>query len=156
MGGGRWPSSIGAMARAKVTEMPESSRAAGRALGVLFMIGGALGALTLLLPHPATFHDGALWGNTVLAFVAGGVLVAVARHFPVWFLHLTLAIGTLVITRAVYYSEEPSGYYAFYYIWVGFYAFFFFGRAGGLFHMTIVGGAYAWALSEVSQSTGLS
>src|SRR5690349_18177071 len=115
-------SGLGGMARMPV----ENSRVVALALGALFMSGGALGALTLLLPHPAAFDDQALWSNVALAFVAGALIALLARGFPKWALQIVLALGTIVISRAVYFSMEPSGYYAFYYIWVAFFAFFFF------------------------------
>jgi diguanylate cyclase (GGDEF)-like protein len=145
------------LARKRVFRLPgESPVAATLALGVLYFAGGALGGLTLLLPHPATFDDTALWSNVGLAFVSGVVLLVIARGVPRWAVQVLLAIGTLVITRAVYYSMEPSGYYAFFYVWVGLYAFFFFGRFWGLVQMAILGGSYAWVLTQVPQSTGLS
>ena len=32
-------------------------------LGALFLAGASIGALSLLLPHPSEFDDGAIWTN---------------------------------------------------------------------------------------------
>src|SRR5204863_1514905 len=58
-----------------------------------------------------------------------------------------------VVTRAVYYGHDPSGYYTFWYLWIGIYAFFFFGRRWGAVQVGFVAAAYAWVLAQDSGST---
>ena len=60
-----------------------------------------------------------------------------------------LFVGTLIVTRAVFYGEDPSGYYTFWYLWIGVYSFFFFGRAWGLAQMAAIAATYAWVLMEL-------
>ena len=43
---------------------------------------------------------------------------------------LCVLAGTIVVTRAVYYGHDPSGYYTFWYLWIGVYASSSSGRAG--------------------------
>src|SRR5438128_1461715 len=81
-------------------------------LGVLFTVAAALGAFTVLLPHPAAFDDPALLGNCAVAAVAGIAIVALAGRLPTWSLPICVAFGTLAITRAIYYSHEGSAYYS--------------------------------------------
>jgi diguanylate cyclase (GGDEF)-like protein len=122
-------------------------------LGGLFVAGATIGALSLVLPHPSSFDEPALWSNVAVAAVAGGVLLALRNRLPVWSLPYIVLAGTAVVTRAVYYGHDPSGYYTIWYLWIGVYAFFFFGRRWGLIQMAVVGAAYAWVLNELSSST---
>jgi len=131
----------------------DDPRTMAHLLGVLFVAGAALGAFTLLLPHPRQFDDTALLGNVLLAFVAGVAIVAAAGKLPPWSLQVCVAIGSLTVTRAIYYSHEPDAYYSFFYLWVTLYAFYFFGRLWGFVQMAIFGAAYAWVLTEIPSST---
>lgn len=122
-------------------------------LGVLFVAGAALGAFTLLLPHPHQFDDTALLSNVGLALVAGLAIIAAAGVLPAWSIQICVALGTLTVTRAVYYSHEPNSYYSFFYLWVTLYAFYFFGRFWGMVQMGVLGAAYGWALTQIHTST---
>jgi diguanylate cyclase (GGDEF)-like protein len=122
-------------------------------LGGLFLAGAAIGTLSLILPHPSTFDSPGLWSNVVLAFVAGVVLLALRNRIPAWSLPLFVLAGTAVVTRAVYYGHDPSGFYTIWYLWIGVYSFFFFGRRWGAVQMAAVGLAYGWVLTELSGST---
>jgi diguanylate cyclase (GGDEF)-like protein len=124
-----------------------------KVLGALFLAGGAIGALSLVVPHPSEYDSGALWGNVALAFVAGAAVLLARQRLSVWSLQLCVLAGTIVVTRAVYYGHDPSGYYTFWYLWICVYAFFFFGPRWGALHVGVVGAAYAWVLTEVSSPT---
>ena len=122
-------------------------------LGGLFLAGGTIGGLSLLLPHPSSFDSPALWSNVVLAYLAGVALLLVRNRLPAWSLPLIVLGGTAVVTRAVYYGNDPSGYYTIWYLWIGVYAFFFFGRRWGAIQMAAVGAAYGWVLTQLSGPT---
>jgi diguanylate cyclase (GGDEF)-like protein len=123
------------------------------AMAVLFLAGGAIGAISLLLPHPASFNEPALWTNVGVAFATALLLAILAGRLPPWTLHLLLAAGTIVVTRAIYYSGANGGFYTYFYVWVGLYAFFFFGRFWGALHMLLVGATYAWVLDQGALSS---
>ena len=110
-------------------------------------------ALSLLLPHPSSYDAPGLWSNVVLAYVAGVVLLLLRNRLPGWSLPLIVLAGTAVVTRAVYYGHDPSGYYTIWYLWIGVYAFFFFGLRWGLIQMAAVGAAYGWVLTEIEGPT---
>ena len=123
------------------------------ALGVLYLAGAAIGALSLVLPHPSGFEVPELWSNVGIAFAAGAALLAVHRLTPVWALQVAVLGGTLVVTRAVYYGGDDSGFYTFWYLWVGVYAAFFLGARALAGHLAAIGAAYAWALAVLDGST---
>jgi diguanylate cyclase (GGDEF)-like protein len=122
-------------------------------LGMLFVAGGTIGGLSLLLPHPSAFDSPALWSNVVIAYVGGVVMLALRNRLPSWSLPIIVLAGTALITRAVYYGHDPSGYYTIWYLWIGVYAFFFFGLRWGLIQMAAVGAAYGWVLTELGGAT---
>jgi diguanylate cyclase (GGDEF)-like protein len=122
-------------------------------LGVLYLAGATIGALSLILPHPGEFDSPALWSNTAIAYFAGAGLLLFRRELPAWVVQLMVLAGTVVVTRAVYYGNDPSGYYTVWYLWVGVYSFFFFGRRWGAAQLAFVGAAYAWVLTELDGSS---
>jgi len=122
-------------------------------LGVLFLAGATIGAFSLILPHPEAFDSPALWTNVGIAYVAGAGLLLLRGVLPAWAMQLAVLAGTVVVTRAVYYGDDPSGYYTVWYLWIGVYSFFFFGRRWGLAQVAFVGVAYAWLLSELPGSS---
>ena len=129
--------------------MPEEDpRTMALAIAALFAAGGAIGAISLLLPHPASFNESALWSNVALSVAASVALAALAGRLPPWSMQLVLAAGTLLVTRAIYLSGANGGFYTFFYVWVGLYAFFFFGRTWGAAHILLVGVSYAWVIGE--------
>jgi diguanylate cyclase (GGDEF)-like protein len=134
----------------------DDSRTMALLLGALFIAAAVLGAFTLLLPHPQQFDDPALLSNCAAALLLGAVILTSGGKLPRWFLQICVALGSLAITRAVYYTHDANDYYSFFYLWVTLYSFYFFGRLWGLVQMTILGGAYAWVLTQVPTSTRVS
>ncbi|HEX2015881.1 MAG TPA: sensor domain-containing diguanylate cyclase [Solirubrobacteraceae bacterium] len=123
-----------------------------RALGCLYMAGAAIGSASVLLPHIASANVAALWTNIGLAG-AGGVLgLLVLRRAPRWVFHVALVTGTLVITRAIYYSGDGSSFYSIWYVWVALYAFYFFRRFEAIAHVLVVGAAYAVVLDLTGEA----
>jgi diguanylate cyclase (GGDEF)-like protein len=122
-------------------------------LGGLYIAGATIGALSLVLPHPAAFDEPGLWSNVVVAYVAGTALLLLRSRVPVWAMQVFVLMGTLIVTRAVYYGDDPSGYYTIWYLWIGVYAFFFFGVRWGALQLAAAGAAYAWVLADLDGST---
>jgi diguanylate cyclase (GGDEF)-like protein len=131
----------------------QHSRTMAAVLGVLFLAGATIGALSLVLPHPSEYDASGLWSNVVLAYIGGAALLLLRNRLPEAALPYVLFIGTAVVTRAVYYGHDPSGYYTIWYLWIGVYSFFFFGRRWGVIQMVAVGAAYAWVLAELGGPT---
>jgi len=122
-------------------------------LGALFVVAAVLGAATLLLPHPGKFENAPLFSNCAIALFFGAVILATADRLPRWSLQIGVALGSLAITRAVYFSHEANAYYTFFYLWPILYSFYYFGRFWGLVQMAILGGAYAWVLTQIPTDT---
>jgi hypothetical protein len=143
----------GALKRRVAGREIHQSRTMATVLGVLFLAGATIGGLSLVLPHPSEYDAPNLWSNVVLACIAGVVLLALRNRLPAWSLPIIVLAGTAVVTRAVYYGHDPSGYYTIWYLWIGVYSFFFFGLRWGLVQMAAVGAAYGWVLTELGGPT---
>jgi len=63
-------------------------------------------------------------------------------------LHVAVAIGALLITRAVVLSGEAVSFYSVWFIWIGLYTFYFFGRRAAACHVTLVAALYAATLAH--------
>ena len=118
-----------------------------RLLGWFWIAGGAIGLVSLLLPHlPTTNIVGGLC-------VAGAALLggALLRWAPTpvadWALPVLLAIGTLMITAAVYFDGRGESVYALFYVWVAVTAFYFLPPWQALLQLAIAGAAYGGVLA---------
>src|SRR4051812_10192333 len=95
------------------------ARIRARSLGLLYLAGASIGALSLVLPHSARADDAALWSNVGLAYAGGALILAFGSRAPRWAFHVALAIGAVLVTRAVLASHDPVSFYAVWYIWIG-------------------------------------
>jgi diguanylate cyclase (GGDEF)-like protein len=136
-------------------EPAESPQTMGLILAALFALGAFSGALTLILPHSPRADEAALWTNVGVAFLAASSLALVAQYMRPWMFHIALAAGTLTITRAVYLSHDAGGFYSLWYVWVGLYAFFFFGRRWGLIQLALVAVSFGFVLTRLPPSSSV-
>ena len=127
-------------------EMSVDSSMRARAMALLFIAGGTIGAVSLVLPHSATANAGALWSNIALAWLAGLLLVAFGARLPAWAFHVGLVVGALLVTRAILVSGESNSFYSVWFLWIGLYAFYFFSRPAAAAHVAGVAGLYAITL----------
>jgi diguanylate cyclase (GGDEF)-like protein len=140
--------------RSGTSEM-ENPATTARVLAALFFLGAASGALTLILPHSAEANESALWTNVAIPLLASGALAALANWVRPWMLQIVLAAGTVIITRAVYYGHDSGTFYSLWYVWVGLFSFFFFGRFWGLVQLALVGVTFGWVLTELPPASSV-
>src|SRR4051794_1262996 len=133
-------------APAQPVDAPGDSFIRARAMALLFLAGGVIGAISLLLPHAANANEGALWSNTALACLAGVLLLVFGPRLPGWAFHAALALGAVLVTRAVLVSGETASFYSVWYLWVGLYAFYFFSRSAAAAHVAFSSALYAVTL----------
>jgi diguanylate cyclase (GGDEF)-like protein len=138
-----------------IEEATETPRFMWHMAALLFVVGGLIGALSLVVPHPDSVNEPALWVNIAFAFGGAIVCLLVAPRAPKWPLHGMLLIGIVLIARAAYYSGEPSGSYSLFFVWIGLFTVFFFSRRAALGYLTAIGIAYAWLLIELDASSGV-
>ncbi len=125
---------------------PDRSELA-HSLAFLFTSGATLGAIALALPHPVHQDELGLAGTITAAYVVSIPVLLLGRMLPPAAYKVLVALGTGLITSAIYFSGEGSSVYAMFYIWVGLYVFYFFSTAQAILQSALVGGAYAAVLA---------
>jgi diguanylate cyclase (GGDEF)-like protein len=115
--------------------------------GWLFAAGATIGQLSLLLPIPPHANVGALEVNIGVAYVGSAAMFLIFRRLPLWAMHIAMLAGTLIITRAVYYSGEGVSYYGIWYLWVALFTFSYFRRVEAALHVALAGACYAVVLA---------
>src|SRR4051794_32004934 len=127
-----------------------------RVIGLLLVLGGVLGLVTLLLPHPGGGNDEALLALDAISLAAGVAFAMTARHVPSWVFHPTLAACSLMICSATYFSGRASGVYASTLFWVALYGGFFFSRLAAYLHVSFLLAGYAVVLGRIEDPAGYS
>jgi diguanylate cyclase (GGDEF)-like protein len=117
-----------------------------RAMALLFLAGATIGAVSLVLPHSSDANDSALWSNVALAYLGGGLLVAIGPRLPGWGFHVGLAVGGALVTRAALVSGEVNSFYTVWFLWIGLYAFYFFSRPAAAVHVALASTLYGVTL----------
>lgn len=137
LAGGSW--NLGA-------DLTVDPRIRARAMGSLYVAGAVIGAISLALPHSLKAGDAALWLNTGLALLAGAALFAFGRRLPNWGFQVAGALGSVLVTCAVLLSGDPVSFYSVWYLWIGLYAFYFFGRLGAALQVAFAAALYGLTL----------
>ncbi len=113
-----------------------------RALAYLYAAGAGLAALSLALPHSPMQDDIGITAVIAAACIGALLLLFGASRIPGWAVQVFLAIGTLLISGVVYFSGTGNSGFAFYYVWVGIYAFYFFARGWAIAQSALVAVVY--------------
>jgi diguanylate cyclase (GGDEF)-like protein/putative nucleotidyltransferase with HDIG domain len=124
-----------------------------RALGWLYLAGGTLAVLTLVLPHTIRPNSLALLVIVANAYLASAFLLRSARTVPSWLLRVALLWGTTLITGVAYFSGERPSPLIFFYLWIFLYSSYFFTKAQTAGQIAYVGVAYG-SLLAVSPPSG--
>ncbi|HEX2084057.1 MAG TPA: diguanylate cyclase [Solirubrobacteraceae bacterium] len=118
-----------------------------RSLAVLFLAGGTLADLSLLLPKNPDAAVPVVAALGTSAILSAAVMFLFATRLPEALMSMTLAFGTLLVTAGVIFTHDTAAVYALFYVWVAFEAFFFLPRRHALAQVAFVAVAYAVALA---------
>ena len=127
-----------------------------RVVGVLFVFGGVLGLVSLVLPHPQGSNEAALIAVDAIAFVAGFAYLGVARRVPRWAIHVTVAASSSLICSAVYFTGVAAGLYPTMFVWIVLFTAYFFSSKAALAHLGWMLACYGAALALVPDTAGFS
>src|SRR5687767_8484324 len=89
-----------------------------RVLGVLYLSGGLLVLLSLVLSHPEDAYLPGLYAIVCVGIFGGIGMVAWARHARAWTVHAVLAAGTIFVCLAEYAAGVGAGVYSLMFFWV--------------------------------------
>jgi diguanylate cyclase (GGDEF)-like protein len=129
-----------------------SRREMARALGLLYVVGGVLALVWLMLPHEPDGGDRLATLMAVVALVFGTV-VAVAGPASTNASHLGIVVIQLVIAVAYVGEGAPAGDARFFFIWATPYAAFYFGRQAAAAHIVWTGIVLAVSLALMPTET---
>ena len=135
--------------RRAAIERPTDHAIRWRSLGGLYLAGGLLALVTLVLPVDHGTHNLPIVLAAALAIAIGVGLVAGARRLPRAdaLLSAFLGLGAVLITIVVIANGSVASPFALMYVWVGFEGFFFLTRRAAYGHLAWVGLTYAIALA---------
>ena len=124
-----------------------------RPLGMLFVAAGLLALVWTLFPQPPEASQWAVAAVGVIAVASGALLLSRrADHEPPRTFDTALALSTLLISVAVFFSGRTGSGFGFFYLWAVPYAYWFFSYRRALIHMAlaVVGYTVATILVRVA------
>jgi diguanylate cyclase (GGDEF)-like protein/putative nucleotidyltransferase with HDIG domain len=98
---------------------------AARAQAYLFAVGGLVGALGVLLPHPSAFHEAGMLSVQLGSVAASAVLLVLRERAPGWLVAVGPFAAAGLTALVLVFSGSSSSPYLLFYLWVVFYAFYF-------------------------------
>jgi diguanylate cyclase (GGDEF)-like protein len=126
-----------------------------RALGLLYVAGGALALVWTRLPHGARSGDAVVALMAVVALLLGvGLLTRVAERLPVAAVHTVLVTIQLVIAVAYAAAEDPGNDIRLFFVWATPFAALYFGRRAAAAHVAWT--AVTMAAALLAQPAGFS
>jgi diguanylate cyclase (GGDEF)-like protein len=123
--------------------------AMARTLAYFYLAGASLGLASLAVPHGPDTNGAALLVLISLGYAGGFLLLIGGRRLPDFANPLLLALGTVVISVAVYADGNADSAYALLYVWVGLEAGYFLERWKAGVQLLLVAGAYAGVLAAL-------
>lgn len=133
----------------------ETDAVGARVVAAIYAIGAGLGAISMLLPHPA---QGAayVWVIVALAALASVAFLLASERVPSWGLHAALAGASLMINAAILASGIAAGLYGLMFFWVAIFSAYYFSPKVVAAHLAWMLGCYALTLSQIDPSAGYS
>ena len=125
-----------------------------RAAAVLCLAGATLVVATLALHHGGNTNVLGVGLTSVAAYGAGIILWEFGARVPDWGFQVLTALGTTLVTGAIYFGGHDYGGYALLYLWVSTYSFYFFDQRRALTHSAYI--AVTSAVVLVSPLTRMS
>jgi diguanylate cyclase (GGDEF)-like protein/putative nucleotidyltransferase with HDIG domain len=138
----------GANAAARSRLVAPSTRSAMARVGALFLLSGALIApVAILAPHGPGMRETLLGVLGGAAALLAALMLVLDRRTPRWAFHVLTVAGTALATLAIYGWGGDMSYGPLPYLWVAFFAFYFFSLPAAVVHLGVVAGAFAVELS---------
>jgi diguanylate cyclase (GGDEF)-like protein/PAS domain S-box-containing protein len=149
------------MLRGPDWEQARGSSAAPRvrrdSLALVFIFGPLLALAWVALPHLETGSSEVVAVAACVGGFAWGVLLLVlpARFRPTWLVHVTLVLGTVLITVAVEFTGGADSRLTLFYLWTTPYAYLFFSARRAGLHTAWVALCFAVVLMHPQHVTSL-
>lgn len=126
----------------------------GRVAGLLFLVGSAMTIVSIVFPHSPEADVDGFWAIAAATAVLAALLFAAAERLPSWSYQAFIAVGSLIVSLALYFNGERHGGASagnqVLYLWIALYAGYFFTRRQLLAQLVIVAAIYAATLLVVA------
>jgi PAS domain S-box-containing protein len=130
-----------------------SRRVMARTGSLLFGAGATIIGLSLAVPHSSVRDEpGIIW----VVAIAYGIAVTLwigGPRLPYWAFQIAAVAGTILISDAIYFTGQEESGYAFFYLWVALYSFYFFPTVAAVGQIVLIGAGYALALGNVGDGS---
>lgn len=120
-------------------------------VGALFILGGFLGGVSLLLPHPDQ-GEAWIWGVNAVALLTGLLLLAFGDRIGYLMLNVVVAFGATLINAMALASGVAAGVYAGMFCWVVLVSVNFFSLRDALLQFGFMITTFAIVLTAVESS----
>lgn len=118
-----------------------------RSLGLLYLAGGALALLSMLLPQPHGENEEIIYAVIAVGILAGATLSVFARRLPLHTFDAGLALAAVLCTVGIYATGQGMSVYAMFYVWLAMAAAYFSSGRQAAAHVAMVAVGYAAVLA---------
>ena len=130
---------------------PESlgdPRAAARFLGFAFVAGALLALVSMALPQPPGTDVPGLFAVDGVALALGAFLLARGPRITTIEIAGVLFIATLLVSLGIHFTEQRTGVYSLFYVWIALEAVFFLSRRAAFLQIIPMAIALALVLAD--------
>jgi hypothetical protein len=122
----------------------------GRALGLMYVGGPTVAALTMLLPHSEQTNETGIWIIIAVAYAVVPILFGAYSRLPTWAFEVAIAFAATLVSLVVWFDGNVASEYAFFYLWPIPFAVVFFPPRRALAQLAYSAVAYGVVLALVS------
>ena len=126
----------------------DDPRAASRFLGIAYAAGAALAIASMALPQPPGTDVAGLFGIYAVALAVGVYLLLRGARLVDGEIAAALLAGTVMVSLAIHFTEERTGVYSLFYVWIAIESVYFLSRRAALLQLLGIAAAFGLVLSS--------
>ena len=123
--------------------------AMARVLFLLFVAGPTVGLVAMALAHPAGTDERGIVALAGCAYAIGVFVLVAFDRLPEWAFAALVAVGTGLVSGAVYCAGNDASAYSLFYLWLCLYSAYFFGVWLLAAQIAVIAAAYGLVLTVV-------
>jgi diguanylate cyclase (GGDEF)-like protein len=131
---------------AATTASLDDPRAAARFLGYAYAAGSALAIVSMIFPQPPGTDVAGLFGIYAVALAAGVYLLARGARVTEWETAGALLMGTVLVSLAIQFTEDRTGVYSLFYVWIAIESVYFLSRRVAIVQLVAIAVAFGLVL----------
>ena len=124
----------------------DDPRAAARFLGLAYAAGATLAIASMAFPQPPGTDVTGLFGIYAVALAVGGYLLLRGSRVTAKETSGALLIGTVLVSLAIHFTDQRTGVYSLFYVWIAIESVYFLSRGAALFQVVVVAVAFGLVL----------